>query len=101
MLKEGALVSFPLCHQKHSSKFRSFSRLHPPPPSLFPPFSSSSLANTPTCQQPGQQRGATPSCPVRVHRKKFSTQARVWNFTQRCHTAPPTALHCILQWSPL
>ena len=58
-----------------------FCRLHPPPPSFFPLFSSCSLANTPTCHQPGQQRGATSSCPVRVHRKKFSTQPRVWNFT--------------------
>ena len=33
MLEEGALVSFPICHQKHSSKFRSI--LSPPPPSSF------------------------------------------------------------------
>ena len=35
-----------------------FCRLHPPPPSFFPLFSSCSLANTPTCYQPGQQPAA-------------------------------------------
>ena len=93
MLEEGALVSFPICPQKHSLKFRSFSRLHPPPPSLFPPFSSSALALTPTCQQPGQQHRVTPGRPVRVHRK-ISTQARSGILPSNATLHHPTALHC-------
>ena len=73
----------------------------PPPPSSFslPPFSSSALALTPTCQQPGHQH-STPGRPVRVHRK-FSTQPRSGILPSDATLHHPTALHCIMQWNPL
>ena len=52
-LPSKALVEIPVPH----------CRLYPPPPSLFPPSPPPPLQNTPTCRQPGQQRGAASKLP--------------------------------------
>ena len=85
-LPSKALVEIPVPH----------CRLYPPPPSLFPPSPPPPLQTLRLVNSLVSSVAPLRSCPVRVHRKKFSTQARVWNFTRRCHTAPPTALHCVM-----
>ena len=89
MLKEGALVSFPICHQsihRNSGPFLASTLLLllSSPLLLLRPCTHSNL--------PTAWSAAFHSRPSSQSTPKIFHPAAKWNFTQRCHTAPP---HCI------
>ena len=92
----GSPRQLPHLPSKHSSKFRSFSRLHPSPPSLFPPsppppLHSLQLANSLVSSIP-------PQAVQSEYTEKFPPRREVEFYPAMPHCTTP--LHCtVMQWT--
>ena len=97
MLEEGALVSFPICPQKHSGPFLASTLLLllSSPPSPPPPLHSLQLANSLVSSIASLQ-----AVQSEYTEKIFHPGASV-EFYPAMPLQHSTALHCMMQWDPL